>query len=191
MNYYGDAVGGAPTLFINGEAGPAGGGSAAMAKEKYNAYIKAIDPKLANKSPITIDLKLTNVEKGIDVKANVQLGELEPAKMKLRLRFLLVEERVGYAGGNGIRYHHNVVRAMPGTPEGVALDKKSNHADVTFATDDVKKTIADYMASYETQRGPFRDKPSIDATKLKLIAFVQDDESKAILQVVEQPLTSK
>src|SRR5262249_26929021 len=48
-----------------------------------------------------------------------------------RLRVVLVEEAVRYVGSNGLRFHHNVVRAMPGGPDGVALREKDGEHRLT------------------------------------------------------------
>ena len=57
---------------------------------------------------------------------------------KMMLRFVLAEERVRYTGGNGIRYHHMVVRSMPGGAKGFALTKKTAEQTVTIDPDAVR-----------------------------------------------------
>ena len=73
----------------------------------------------------------------------------------MMLRFALAEERIRFAGGNGIRYHHMVVRAMPGGIKGFALPKKTAEQTVTFDPEQVRADLAKYLDDFAKNEGPF------------------------------------
>ena len=77
-----------------------------------------------------LGLAVSKGEKG-GFTAKATVSDLEMPGEKMMLRFALAEERIRYTGGNGIRYHHMVVRSMPGGAKGVALPKKTPEQTVT------------------------------------------------------------
>ncbi len=52
-----------------------------------------------------------------------------PGRKGHLLRFVLAEDRIRYTGGNGLRYHHMVVRAIPGGARSVAADQEDARAN--------------------------------------------------------------
>lgn len=184
MNHYGDAIRGAPTVFANGKVTTGGGGSASAAKATHAALRAAIEPLLETPAPVKLTLTAKPGEKGITAKAVVD--GLEKPDEKVRLRFALTEHRVRYAGGNGIRYHHHVVRAMPGGEKGIPLTKKTHEQEVTFNVEEVRRTIEKYLTTFEKTESPFpRGTPPIGLENLMLVAFVQDDATGEVLQAVQ------
>jgi hypothetical protein len=106
------------------------------------------------------------------------------------LRFALAEERVRYSGGNGIRYHHSVVRAMPGGPKGFPLPKASAEQTVTVKLDEVRaanhKALDEFVGELKKQGADFSFGARPMALKnLKVVAFVQNDETNEVLQAVQ------
>ena len=63
------------------------------------------------------------------------------------MRLVLVEEWVRYLGSNGLPYHHRVVRALPGGPNGFSLTKETKQA-VTFDLANLRKELAKGVPSY-------------------------------------------
>ena len=106
----------------------------------------------------------------------------EPGDKK-KLRFVLVEDTVRYAGGNKLRFHHMVVRALPGGPDGIALTDTASSQTASASLPEIKTDLTKYLDDYAATKRPFpkRDRP-MDMKHLKAIAFVQDDESAEILQ---------
>ena len=97
---------------------------------------------------------MTKGEKGtFSAKANV--SDLDAPGEKVMLRFVLAEERIRYAGGNGMRYHHMVVRALPGGAKGVALTKKSHEQTTTIDPEALRMTLAKYLDNTAKEEGPF------------------------------------
>jgi hypothetical protein len=104
----------------------------------------------------------------------------------------LVEDVVHFKGSNNLSEHRSVVRRMIGSPEGIALkDGKASLAEeVDIAA--LVQSLKDYLDKYE-QEPPsgsaanrefkFKEKKhEIDAGNLSLVAFIQNDETKEILQ---------
>ena len=84
-------------------------------------------------------LKLTTTEKEgkIDIQATVD-DLKNPGKDK-RLRLVLVEESIHYAGGSSIRIHNRVVRSMPGGPAGFMLKEANSKQTATVDLAELKK----------------------------------------------------
>jgi hypothetical protein len=157
LEFYSDEVRGAPTVFIGGKLGEGGGGPASAAEKKFLSFRKQI-------------------EEGLE----------KPAGVKIGLTLAKAEERVRYAGGNGIRYHHMVMRSMPGGAKGFALPKKTAEQTVTFDPEEVRGELTKYLDTFAKDEAPFPrpDRP-LGLKNLKLIAFVQNDATREVLHAVQ------
>jgi hypothetical protein len=98
---------------------------------------------------------------------------------------VLVEDVVRYAGRNGQRLHHHVVRAFPGGVEGFALKEKASTQSAKVAVGDLIKGLNDYLTEAGKRRPFFDDERPLQLEHLKVVALIQDDESKKILQAVQ------
>ena len=192
QEYYGDQVEGVPTVFISGKAGPEGGGPASAAEKKYLAMRKPIEEGLEKPAGVKIELGLARGQAkdgGAPAgayKVQARVNDLENPGEKMMLRLVLAEERIRYTGGNGVRYHHMVVRSMPGGPKGFALTKKSVEQTVTFDPDALRAELNKYLDDFAKNGRPFPHPDHPLALKnLKLIAFVQNDATREILQAVQ------
>lgn len=176
LEYYSDLVQGAPTVILNGKAGPAGGGPASAAALIFNRLGEQLAQTLEKPSPVTLSVKVA------DGKAAASVNGVEDAIIpKTRIRFALVEERVRYAGSNGVRYHHQVLRAMPGGVQGIGLDK-GNDIVVPLDVPAERKRLAQYLDDFAEKESPFpRSERPLDLKKLKLIAYVQEDSTREVL----------
>lgn len=185
--YYADEVGGTPTVLFDGKEEGTGGGGLAQSEAKYDSYREDIIEVLEQPAGATIELTATREGETITAQANV--SELSKTGEMVRLRFALVEELVRYPGGNGLRYHHHVVRAMPGGPEGFALTEDSSEQTVTIDLSEVRTAITAYLDEAEGIVGGFTGpRPALNLNKLHIIAFVQDDEGKQVLQSAQVTL---
>ncbi len=140
---------------------------------------------------------------------------------KLRLQIALVEEHVRYSGENGTRFHDMVVRAMAAPPPATAGNKpeageaaagtpgtplpalgfalKPGPGGTFEYTFDLAKAAADALAHLQdfetnTRKGEYsfrQKKHEIDPSKLLVVAFVQDEATKKILQAVYIKLDGK
>jgi hypothetical protein len=180
---------GVPMIRVDGKAGPDVGGPITDAKGGYIALRKAVEPGLGEKLSATIGL---DVERRGDVlKVRSKVDRVEFAKHPLRLRYALVEEVVRYAGRNGRRVHHNVVRAMPGGVEGVPIDAKTFEHSVTI---ELTTTVRELEAAIEAQSGQKSERHYPDNYhvtgfgRLALVAYVQEEETRAVLQARWMPV---
>ncbi|MSR55397.1 MAG: DUF1223 domain-containing protein [Gemmataceae bacterium] len=197
MNYYNkrDDDKSTPQLFFNGKQDGSGGGNQAkMAKLKYQAYRETIEELL--EKPASVKLTATVTRKGDELTFRVTVADLEKPGEKVFLRLALAEERVRYQGGNGVRYHHSVVRAMPGGPKGFPLTKATADQTVIVKLDDVRidnnKSLDEFIADAKKQGADFSfSSRPMDLKNLKLVAFVQNDETSEVLQVVQIDVEAK
>jgi hypothetical protein len=191
MNFYNkkDDEKSTPQIYINGKADPTGGGAQAkMARVKYQAYRDTIDEAL--EKPAAAKLSVSASLKGNELTARATVADLQKPGEKVSLRFALAEERVRYQGGNGLRYHHAVVRAMPGGPKGFPLPKASAEQTVSIKLDEIRaannKALDSFAAELKKQGADFSfaSRP-MDLKDLKLVAFIQNDETNEVLQAVQ------
>lgn len=191
VEYYGGQIRGAPTLFISGKLGTGSGGGAADAERFYGTFRKSIDELLEKPAGVKLALAVSKAEKG-GFSAKATVSDLDAPGEKVMLRFALVEERIRYTGGNGLRYHHMVVRSMPGGAKGFALAKKDAEQTVTVDPTEVKAALTKYLDDFAKAEEPFprADRP-LALKNLKLVAFVQNDATKEILHAVQVDLDAK
>jgi hypothetical protein len=177
--YYGQQVDGTPTVLINGKLGAPGGGSSAAAEKKYGAFCTQINEALEKPAGAKIGLTVAKGDKGYTAKATV--SDLDAPGEKTMLRFALAEERVRYTGGNGLRYHHMVVRAMPGGFKGFPLTRKTAEQSVSFDPDELRAALTKYLDGIDFARSEL----PLALKNLKLVAFVQNDATQEIVQAVQ------
>ena len=185
FEYYGkkfaDDFGGTPATAFNGKPAAGGGGGRANAPDKLADYRKAVDKTLAEPAAATVSGTATRA--GDTLTVQVAVGGLKDPADKVVVRLVLAEDVVRYQGGNGLRFHHHVVRGFVGTAAGVPV-KDLKDGRYTAAVD-VAKLKADqtaYLAEYAASAGfPTPDRPLAFA-KLKVFALIQDDATGEILQ---------
>ncbi len=110
----------------------------------------------------------------------------------LRLHVALAEERVRYSGGNGIRFHPMVVRKMARDGAGILVPATGTaRTEVKFDLAAIGAELKSYLDDYEKSRkalsGPFafnEKKCDLDSSNLVVVAFVQEDGSRRVLQSV-------
>jgi hypothetical protein len=192
--YYGDDVGGTPSTFFNGKTEAGGGGSMAGAEAKHKEYRGVIEPSLDGEKRANIELKAsrTGDEVKIVARATTEPGDAKDAKdAKPKLRLVLVEESVRYPGGNKLRFHHNVVRALPGGAEGKALEGGKGEIDITLNLADVRKGQETYLEAFPSGPGGrsfSHPLPPIELDDLAVVAMVQDDADHSIWHAVQVPV---
>jgi hypothetical protein len=194
-----------PSYFVDGEAS-GGGGSAEAAKTLFESKIDPMIAKHMDEAPeAAIELSAQAARSTVKVKTTV--SKVASTSDKLRLQIALVEGHVRYSGENGTRFLDMVVRAMAGVPAakpepgeagtatslpalGFAL--KPGQGGTFEYTFDLAKAAADALAHLQdfetnTRKGTYsfrQKKHEIDPSKLSVVAFVQDEATKKILQAV-------
>lgn len=194
---FAENVRGTPTTLFNGkpfeeydkDQTHRGGGAMANAKNKFGQYRAIIDPLLEQKGAVTVTGSAKRTADKVHVAVAVD-GVKDPGD-KVRLRLLVVEEKVKYVGGNGLRFHHKVVRAMPGGAAGTPVTDKSQQKSMEVDLGEVKKGLTRYLDGYAAER-PFAnpDRP-MDLAHLTVIALVQDDATGEILNAAEFEVAGK
>jgi hypothetical protein len=208
--YY--AVRGTPSTYFNGAMEAYGGGGMANAEKKYDQYREVIDTRLKDARAAEIKLNVTRSGDSIIVAGSAQAklppaekdaantkdkpgsdkeksdqasDEKEadkPMEPKLRLRLALTEESIRYVGGNKLRFHHHVVRALPGGAEGLEMVAGQCQVNQTIDLAEVRKSLEEYLSSDE-RKYPYA-LPEIRLEDLSLVAFVQDDSDKSVWHAV-------
>ena len=189
-------IAGAPHLLVNGaEMDDEGGGSAAEAVGIFRTRLMpAIEKGMAEPSGTRIELTPAPTPTG--VRASVVVTGLPTERDTLKLHVALVEERVRFSGGNGIRFHPMVVRNMAGDGEGLPVAKKgTTKTEVQFDLAAISSAQDRYLDAM--QKGTDRFEPfvfparssAIDSKALRVVAFVQDAKSHRVLQAVVQSVT--
>jgi tetratricopeptide (TPR) repeat protein len=186
---------GAPTIYLDGQNFKAGEG---LATESEHVY-KNLDAGIAKRLdvPAQARILLNAKREGSMVKVSTTAEGIKSDSPALRLQIALVENEVSYSGENGLRFHPMVVRnlARPdgATDYGFAVNAaQPTKIEYSF---DLEKIVAenlkyydDYIADMKKRLGEnfrvtFKEKRYlIDRNKLSVVAFVQDEKTKDILQ---------
>ena len=204
QNYYGDEVGGTPATFFNGRSQAGGGGFMQHSEQKYKQFRQVIDSQLEGAKGATIHLSATRSGDEIKIAAQASLtakpvaakgaagdpdstksGESRP---RARLRLVLSEASIRYVGNNKLRFHHHVVRGFPGGLEGKDLSSGSGEVAVTVKLADLRHDIETYVSDFNKKHAFPGVLPAIDLKDLSVVAFVQDDADKSILNAVPVPV---
>ncbi|QVL30969.1 hypothetical protein KIH39_19240 [Telmatocola sphagniphila] len=182
-------VKGTPSIYFEGKSGVSGGGPAAAAKAKNKSFRETIDEEL--EKPAGAKLQLTATRKGSEINLTAKVEDLKKPAAKTMLRFAITEDRVRYAGGNGIRYHHAVVRAFPGGANGFPLPKATGEQSVKLNLDELRASLNKQLDEVvKENKEEFSERP-MSLKNLKAIAFIQDDTNNEILQAIQVDLEDK
>jgi hypothetical protein len=183
MKFYGKEVRGTPTAFVNGKMTAPLGGGKDRGEESFGVLAAAINKALEDESDAAI--KLTATRKGNRVEAEASVSGLKATGDNVRLRFVLVEEVVHYPGSNDQRFHHHVVRALPGGLEGFEMKEATGTQKVLVNLGELKKGLTEYLAGADKKRAFIDEDRPLDLSKLKLVALIQNDQGHEILQAVQ------
>src|SRR5262249_11468334 len=134
-----------PSTFFDGKSQAGGGGGMDMSRRKYDQYAGLIDAGLEKSTAVTV--AGTFGRAGDKLAAQVTVTGADPAD-ELTLRLVVVEESIKYVGGNQLRFHHEVVRAMVGGPAGVAVNDKAFSHSATADIAEIKKNLTGYLDEF-------------------------------------------
>jgi hypothetical protein len=176
-----------PSLAINGRMYPNPGGFLPETERLFNNLREAVDLQLSETAEISLKLS-ANAEDGI-LNLSVDVEGLENPAKSLRLRLVLAEDEIHFPAGNGIRKHEMVVRSMPGGVFGIAPKEGKLHFSKSVKLSEMRQKLMDYLAAFEEGNNfEFPVKP-LALDKLHLVAFVQDDSTRVVLQAAAIPVT--
>lgn len=181
-------VRGVPTFVVDGVVDPRGGGDRAATKGVYERLIPQLDKALEAASEGELRLTAARAAGASVVKVTATPSNLKQEGGTVTLQIALVEEMLSYSGENGVRFHPMVVRSLAGEKAAGITVNRAAPTPVAWEFD-VAKIGADikaYLDDYE-QNGPrgkitFSRKPSAIGQNLAVVAFLQDDKSKKVLQ---------
>jgi hypothetical protein len=176
---------GTPSTAFNGKPAASGGGGMGNSEGKYEAYTKVINKALEESTKVAI--RGTAKRAGDELTIATESDGLADLPKTAVLRLVLVEENIKYVGGNGLRFHHHVVRSMLGTEKGVALsDLKDGKFESKASLKELRTDLTKYLDGYAENTRPFPyDARPLDLKGLKVVALIQDDKTGEILQATQ------
>jgi thiol-disulfide isomerase/thioredoxin len=178
---------GTPMVYVNGQQVEGVAGLLQQGASAYAVLRNMVDQYLASPGLGKIDLQTTLADGAFTVTANAT-DLPAPALDGLRLRVAIAEEEVDMKGPNGIRVHHMVVREMLGGAKGASPKRGELSFSHKLTMDELRKHVSDYLDSYEAgSRFNFPEKPLL-MEKLRVVAWVQDERSRAVLVAASVPL---
>lgn len=193
--YYG--INSVPSFGIDGVMG-GGGGARSNTKNVYNRILPDIEKALETAAGGDLKLEASLVGNSV-VKVQATPSGLSADGEGVKLQVLLVEEMLSYSGENGVRFHPMVVRSIGGSNYGgftvdrkapAAIDHVFDLAQITEETrayiDDYEKTRAETQSTFAFSRKPV----TMNAGNLSVVAFLQDEKTKKILQTAYVRLSS-
>lgn len=180
-------VSGVPTFSIDGKK-TVGGGGREFAPGVFERFQKDLETDLETAAEAQV--KLDAVINGGTVKVSASVNDVKNDSKDLKVQILLVEKEIRHLGENGIRFHPMVVRAFGGEKgEGYPIETNGKGTfEASFDIDAISKELRKQLDEYEAKghRGEsFKftaKKDQIDRTDLAVVAFVQDDKTKHVLQ---------
>jgi len=184
FGYYGQ--GGTPTMRINGRPTDPVGGFVFHAEDHYKNLENQARGLLSMTSPVSIDLKAS--ADGEALKIDVNVNGVSENRDAVKLRVLIVDPLVHFVAPNGIRLHEMVVRDIPTGTDGVAIKGTSGTYNTTRNVAELKKEVLDEIAAFQKNRNFKFDVVPDDFSKLRVVAFVQDDSSQEVLQSAISPV---
>jgi hypothetical protein len=180
-----------PTVVINGQPADLAGGGIEQARAFYQKYRETIDPLLEAKSPVRLTLTASRTGNRIAITAGASLAEGGKLPETASLRLVLVENEVKYQGGNGITVHHRVVRGLLNGDKGWSLKGHKDGLKQSFVLDldALRGELKKYLDVYAKTNAFPNDQRPLELADLRVVAFVQDDATRAVLQTVEVPVS--
>ncbi len=183
--YY--SVGGTPMTFVDGRGTGLIGGSLEAVGESFHSH-KAIIEERVRIRPSAEVLGAT-LERGlehVDVSGTLKIpADIMDAMPNVRLRLILVEKTVHYTGANGVHFHHFVARKLLGQSSGIQISQEETPFHETVAIADLRLEISRYVEGYRRLVEGFQWPDvvlPIDEKQLSVIAVVQNDSSREVLQ---------
>ncbi len=174
---------GVPTYGIDGEMMPGGGGARSRAPEIEKRLNGRIEKDLETAPGASLTLAAVN--DGGKVTVTAEAGGA--ASTHAALHVLLLEKLIRYSGENGIRFHPVVVRSIAIFELKDGAIRKTHDFTKEAVNAALKKHIDDFEKHDDRHNkdGTFRfaeRRDAVDWNNVAVVAFVQDLESKKVLQ---------
>lgn len=176
-----------PSFLIDGVLEGGGG-----PREATKDFFDRINPKIEKALEAAAEAEI-KIEAALDqstVKVKALVDKVKADSKDLKLQIALVEDLLTYSGENGVRFHPMVVRSLGGDKAGgFALSGNAATVEHTFdlakIKDEIKAHLDDYEVNGRHGKITFSEKKHVmNSQSLSVVAFVQDEKSKRILQSV-------
>ena len=178
---------GTPTVVVNGKTLANIGGILDQTPQAFERLTEMIDRRISDDTDVRVEL--TAQPAGDRIRISAAVNGLRPIPEKARLRLAIVEDGIDFLAPNGIRVHEGVVRSMPAGAKGIPVREGklvfSDSISIAEMKDDITSDL-DYAEERYDLKFPVRP---LSLAHLRLVAFVQDDATKEILQAASIPLT--
>ena len=170
-----------PALFINGRPSVNVSGSIDGVGNLVTGFKMMVDESIKEKVEIAFDVKAVLDGNEINISATIDnLDDSDGGEYYLRL--VLAESEILHRSGNGIRIHKMVVRTMPGGSRGLIVKDGKVSYEGKVVLSELKKQINNELAMIEQMAGtPMPNRP-LDFENLKLVAVIQDDVDRRVVQ---------
>lgn len=167
-------------------------------------------------TPADARIKPKAERNGQQVSVSAEASELKNVSDDVTLHIGLVENEIAYSGENGLRFHPMVVKALAGDNEKRIFEfkidpAKANKFDYVFDVDKIMTQNRTYYDVHSAERmqefvgrmgGKMPEgmnitfafnykRNQIDSNHLSVIAFLQDNKTKKILQSSQISLAKK
>ncbi len=185
---------GTPTLALDGSTKIIGA-RRSMAKQRFDEIDGVIQKALQSEPEAQIELSASS--DGHVVRGRAVAENAKGNWKDLRLQIALVENNLRYSGENGIRLHPMVVRDLAADGNGFPLkvgEKRS--VEYTFDTAQISRDLKAYLDKYEKSNDRFgpitfiQEMNAIDPKHVSIVAFVQDNDTKHVLQAAFVPVAA-
>ena len=183
--YY--SVGGTPMTFVDGRGTGLAGGSLGAVGKSFDSHKAIIEERVAIRP--SAELLGTTLERGLDymdVSGMLKIpADIMDEMPNLRLRLIVVEKTVHYTGANGVHFHQFVARKLLGPSSGIQISQQETPFHATVAIADLRVELGRYIEGYRRLVDGFQWPDvvlPIDEKQLSVIAVVQNDSSREVLQ---------
>jgi tetratricopeptide (TPR) repeat protein len=181
-----------PTFMIDGEMDTEGGAMREKSRVIYERIAPVIEKRL--ESAAEAQIKPEARLEGAAVKVKVTVDKITNGSKNLKLQIALAENELRYSGENLVRIHPMVVRKLAVSGGGFAIvSSRPLTVEHTFDLLKISAEIKAYLDDYEVNGDysplTFKEKKyKINAHNLSVVAFVQDEKSKRVLQSASCPV---
>jgi hypothetical protein len=176
QDYYG--VNSTPTVVIDGDKKLIGGGSRGLAESKYKEFKTEVDARI-NESP-AVALKVKASRAGDIIKVEYAIDK---AAAGAEVNLVLVQAEEKYKGSNGLQFHKFVVRDLATVDFAAAGQTSFDLAASERAADEYLTDFEKTSTRFQNFKFPERH-AKIDRAKLGVVFFVQNKETKKVLNAV-------
>lgn len=175
-----------PTAVIAGGEPVVGGGKVDAAPDLFRRYRELVDAELAKPPVVAIAGGARRV--GGTVQAEVQVRALAGDSKGWRVHVLLVEDLVAFPGGNGMLFHHDVVRGSFVPDDGVPVGVDAMSLTLELGT--LQRELDEHVRGFERDEVFLVRPVQLDPRRLAVVAFVQD-RAGAVLQAARWPVAAE